>query len=144
MDEEINNLKFDDEGNIIESALLEAANEETVKIAKIYNKYLNYKTFINVTDLLNVQNIDNALKKIPGALDKQLKKIQDDTAKATKYDDFVNRTKEKDGGYTERLKKYRGKKIVTIRKYRIPIELLRLTNCKVIQYPRYFRIVPNK
>ena len=44
----------------------------------------------------------------------------------------------------KKRKKYRGKKIVTIRKYRIPIELLRLTNCKVIQYPRYFRIVPNK
>lgn len=40
--------------------------------------------------------------------------------------------------------KHKGNITTTIRKYRIPFEVLRLMNCKVIQYPRYFRIVPNK
>lgn len=41
-------------------------------------------------------------------------------------------------------KKHKGHLTVVIRKYRIPLELLCLMNCKVVQYPRYFRIISNK
>lgn len=37
--------------------------------------------------------------------------------------------------------KHKGHITTTIRKYRISLELLRLMNCKVVQYPRYFRII---
>lgn len=40
--------------------------------------------------------------------------------------------------------KHKGHIATTIRKYRIPLTLLKIMNCKVIQYPRYFRIIPNK
>lgn len=41
-------------------------------------------------------------------------------------------------------KKHKGHLTVVIRKYRIPFELLRLMDCKVVQYPRYFRIISNE